>query len=501
MPLLKGIRQSGFGSKFLILTMLWLTVLCFAELRRVGAQEEQPYAVYVTQPQEDPNGIDPNGRILKLEDLSGSRFSPIISDLNRPHNIVCGPDGNLYFNEVLGASNRIWRADQNGNGKTIVAEWATDDLRPGAMVFAPNGDDLYFGTVSVNKGQLTRGLWVIPSATSPGEQFNRPQQVISGEVFHPARAGNNDAVEPYAFLTRGPFAGHLLIVDNPSYFGDTVVGSWIVHTSGPSYSPIEEFKASSEKTPFFPSGIAINSHGEVLITDSIKGKILEFTSNGRFKNVFADLERANQIAIGPDDTVYVTNASFNNKGIRQGGLFVYEPDGSLRGSIDTGSFLRGVTICAKPKLTLSGPTIPGMQGSGSYWLPLTIAIIGALATILASVLGALIGKREGERKGGKHNVLKFLDAYQANLDKAIKTLYEGNLEDSYSIAKAIVENVHTWRDIQRSLGKLLNGLVDELGDSVKSKDPEKYRQALKTLCAAFEGERLAVEAELEKQDH
>jgi hypothetical protein len=59
-----------------------------------------------------------------------------------------------------------------------------------------------------------------------------------------------------------------------------------------------------------------------------------------------------------------------------------------------------------------------------------------------------------------------------------------------------------WRKIQKHFSALLNGLVDELQNTLPKDDTEgdlkAFEEALRALYASFPGKRLAIETEFEK---
>jgi sugar lactone lactonase YvrE len=301
--------------------------------------------VYITKAEDFPYG-----EIIKPEDLILGKFTTIASGLGTPRSILCGPDGRLYVTDLWAEEgghevNRILRFNQDGSGRTVVAQWDSDVLRPEAMVFSPNGD-LYFGTGSIEEGKLTQGIWRIPSALQADEQFNPPEQVLPPSAFLAPTSDVEYLVTPFAFLTTGPFQGDLLISDAPRTSG-TPEGR-VLRALHPDFTSVEEFIPAFKDPrgkPFLPAGLAINSQGDVFVTDFANGKILRYGPDGVFKGVFAILEWANQIAIGPDDIVYVTNVSFLPGGPERGSLTVYDPNGKWLAA-GWGMHWRGVTVCA-----------------------------------------------------------------------------------------------------------------------------------------------------------
>jgi hypothetical protein len=119
----------------------------------------------------------------------------------------------------------------------------------------------------------------------------------------------------------------------------------------PTSTTVVEFiplhKDSETGEPFTAAGLAINSQGDVLVNDINNDKVLRYGPDGTFKGVFAKVESPNQIAIGPDDIVYVTNATFPpGGGAVRGGLFIFDPEGKLLAKSGFPIALYGVTVCA-----------------------------------------------------------------------------------------------------------------------------------------------------------
>lgn len=303
----------------------------------------------------------PDGAVVKPLDLKLGLFQTVVRALGSPENILCGPDGRLYVNDLFQREasgirvNRILRFKQDGSGRTFVADWDAAELWPSAMVFAPNGD-LYFGTVSTEPGKPTKGIWRIPGALQAGQEFNAPQQVLQPNVFTPPPSDKIGAsTGPFAFLTAEPFAGDLLIIDDPRTFsvegaGSERPGSRVLRALKPDFNTVVEFipfqKDPETGEPFSAASLTIANQGDVLVNDFDNNKVLRYGPDGMFKGVFAQVETPNQIAIGPDGLVYVTNVSFLPGGAVRGGLFIFDPEGKEVVSANFSLFLRGVTVCA-----------------------------------------------------------------------------------------------------------------------------------------------------------
>jgi hypothetical protein len=290
----------------------------------------------------------PGGAILKVLDFGLGLFTPIVSGLGSPPTVLCGSDGRLYITESVQERNRwlrrILRFNQDGSGRTVVGQWPSTELNVGGLVFASNGD-LYFGTSSTQEAGPTQGIWRIPGALQADQQFNSPQRVVSPENLPVLE--NWTSARPYAFLIAGPFQGDLLITVSPNWSGTP--GGQVLRAPQPDFNTAVEFVPAFDDTetgqPFLPPGLAVNSQGDVFVTDFTNGKVLRYGSDGTLKGVLAKIEWANQVAVGPDDLVYVTNY-VGGAGYSRGGVFVFARDGK---PVTSGNFplnLRGVTVCA-----------------------------------------------------------------------------------------------------------------------------------------------------------
>jgi sugar lactone lactonase YvrE len=287
----------------------------------------------------------PDGAIMKPLDLGLGILTSIVSGLAAPFDLLCGPDGRLYVTERWAVEknqpvNRILRFNQDGSGRTLVAQWPASELQLSGMAFAPNGD-LYFGTMTIQgqEYQPTQGIWRIPGALQADQQFNPPEQILPPHSFR--KPTRSDSVRPVAFLTSGPFQGDLLIIDVPSWTGTP--GGRVLRAPKPEFNTLVEFiPAHNNPAPFFPQGLALNSQGDVFVTDHVNKKILRYEPDGTRKGIFAEITGPMQIAIGPDDLAYITVW----QGSSAGALLILAPDGKSLGSAQFPMRMYGVTVCA-----------------------------------------------------------------------------------------------------------------------------------------------------------
>ncbi|MBI4470845.1 MAG: hypothetical protein HY650_16140 [Acidobacteria bacterium] len=349
-------RKSGLRKpRYAAIQSIWILALLFLltwpeaarSLNSGSAANPAAVAVFMTGAEGAPRGS-----VLRLEDLSQGRVSEVTTGLANPQVIHCGPDGRLYFTEIYAAGqtlNQIWRINQDGSDRTLVAQWGATELRPDALLFAANGD-LYFGTVSNAASQQTQGIWRIPGVVQSTQSFAPPEQVMGGSTFSAVTPGKLGQVSPGAFLITGPFAGDLLVLDNPSTEVGGTAGR-IMRAPKPSFSGAVPFlNAPASLLPKRPQGVAIAKNGEVLVTDFSSGTVFRYGVDGAFKKIFTSgIQYQNQLAIAPDDTVYVTNAAFREGGsILNGDLNVYNGQGMRLGTIKPPVLLRGVTVCSTP---------------------------------------------------------------------------------------------------------------------------------------------------------
>jgi streptogramin lyase len=282
----------------------------------------------------------PDGAIVKPMDFQLGLFQTVVGGLDYPSVILCGPDGRLYVTEFPSDYGRIDRFNQDGTGRQLVFNRV--DLGEEGLVFAPNGD-LFFGTVQQG---TTQGIWRIPGALQAGQQFNPAQQVLPVSAFKFLGSTTGTiVVAPYAFLSGGPFQGDLLMVEYTN-IPPGPPGGRVLRAPKPDFSTVMDFIAPfTDPQPFHPAELALNSTGDVFVTDYVNGKIRRFGPDGSPKGIFADVPKANQIAIGPDDLIYVTNIDYEN-GAERGGLFVFDPQGKLLSANAIAPMhLRGVTVC------------------------------------------------------------------------------------------------------------------------------------------------------------
>ncbi len=170
---------------------------------------------------------------------------PVVERLDNPRDGACGPDGDVYF--VDRKRGTVFRA--HGRRPEVIAEVPS----PEAVTFDANGD-LYVSAAD--------GIYRVPD----GERTDRAEQVIEHGFGQPGGLG---------FLTDGPYDGDLLAVD----IADDVV--WRFPRSSTYSASFGEAQRFIDRGLDAPTGIALDSHGDVYVANFDSKRILRFEPNGR----------------------------------------------------------------------------------------------------------------------------------------------------------------------------------------------------------------------------
>ncbi len=309
-----------------VMTWTILASLASGNVEVFSMAQEKKITVYLTKPA--PNAGE--GGVLRLElnaaQPSSSTVTEIVTGLTGPENIACGPDRRLYVQDVVrvgsGFVSRIVRYNKDGSTPQVIIK-EDPAIRAYAMTFASNGD-LYFGAFGSQFGGIARLKGADPA--------NPIERVIPTQTLKYGPGA-------IAFINAGPFKGDLLIVDSGRSSGR------ILRAKAPDFSDITDF--AFEASSFRPSGVAVNSKGEVFVAHfhQSDGRVYRYSPDGSRQDTIDAINFANQLAIDSTDTVWMTNAVFFSNGSIQGGLWRLAPNATSDPVLDKKVIVRGVTVC------------------------------------------------------------------------------------------------------------------------------------------------------------
>jgi len=264
-------------SKRLLITLLFALALVPFQ---VWAQELQPGTpVYVS--------LFDSGQVIKVDGNTGSITvltpQPATAVLTDPEDMAIGPDGKLYICDGLN-DDRIYRMNQDGTQWEVVYDFSKMTANQCGGINCPTGPegpsflasngDLFFNTRIDAAENAHSGIWKIPAVTSVpvGGAFPLPVQLISADA---------DAIT-FGEGTAVDHNGNLLIADE--------FGNRILFSPAPSYNSTTTLIQNTSE-PFHvstPVGIAVNSHGDVLVANNTANNVACFNSSGGFVETYAD---------------------------------------------------------------------------------------------------------------------------------------------------------------------------------------------------------------------
>ncbi len=307
---------------------------------------------------------DLDGRVLNVEDPALQISITVRRALNGPSDLACASDGGLFVTDLqrpdgsvqvglgsdggsvsLGiddATHRLLRLSVDGSLETV-KRWDASRFQPSSLAVASPGRIL-LGTTSVSDGQPTRGLWEL--RTPQGADDPELQRLIPPREFLRPVAGTSLSVRPLGFLSEGPHAGDLLVIDTPVQ--SLVPGGRVLRVTGPEFSRaepfIEPFVDVDTDLPFKPAGLAVLPDGDVLVSDFTNDKLWRFRPDGTRVATFAEVTGPNQLAVAPSGHVYATTVSAVGPTV-QGSLFAWNAVGELLWRIRAQGVPRGVAAC------------------------------------------------------------------------------------------------------------------------------------------------------------
>lgn len=331
-------RSKGILGKGSWVVLIEVAVLICSVVSRSVAQSPVStagtlYATSVSFPQ-----------LLGAFNLSTLTLSTTLLPAGTPVGIACGPDDGVYMALsgdplLFGGPRQIVRFDRSLSlsSQTTILDFGF--LPPTHPLFTSGGPqgpsfgpskELFFNTTAPHTG-----VWRLPALGSVV-----PVPVIQPFITTPTLffgfVGNATAFEAAPKLG---FARNLLALDN--------AGGRIVRAA-PDFAPMPPQPAVDFAIGLdHPSGIAVNSAGDIFVAESLSGLIKRFTFDGTPLPPFANLARftdLSQIAFDANDNLYV------GQGFTEGTL-VITPAGVV--SFLTGDFFTSLTFAVCPSVVIS----------------------------------------------------------------------------------------------------------------------------------------------------
>ncbi len=328
-----------------------------AHLEQIIVEFETAVFRLVHQRQQSVDEFRPGGRVLEL--YADGRAPRVVSEnLNLPNALAMGPDGWLYFPQVV--DGEIWRVNPEGG----VAERVIAGLAfPTAVKFSPRGE---LHTVEAASGDLTR----IDLQTRTKSSFAKVRPGIDNFAFDPAgrmfishfidggvaeiEASGRERILVAAGLL-GPFGlaagndgtvfiadGMSLVVRKPDGTVAARPGLLVDHSfpgftrgvaagdGGECYlsttaGTVARYEAGSETRILasglnLPTGLAVAADGSVLVCETGAGCVSRIATDGKVTTLARGLAGPVAVIALPDGSCFVS------EGI--GGRVVHVQDGS-----------------------------------------------------------------------------------------------------------------------------------------------------------------------------
>jgi len=267
----------------------------------------------------------PKGRVSRV-DLSFLGTFPVITGLGYPVDLVCGPDSRLYTVDRKNNRGRVIRANQDGSEVTDLNIGQPKGLgttsavvTARALAFDPLGN-LYVATDE-------NIIWRLPGA----DPSNGAEPIA--EISFRTRG--------IAILTRGLFAGDLLVVDDKR----------VVRLTAPNFSQKSDFitlkSAEGGEGDLF-AGVTVGPEGDVFVTNWRGGSIAHFSPSGDFEGEFLGITRPNRMTFDSKGNFYLTNQVFFSSGRTTGGILLGSVSTSGTGTVTTAirtDRALGIAVC------------------------------------------------------------------------------------------------------------------------------------------------------------
>ena len=256
--------------------------------------------------------------------------------------------GELF--NAKGASN-ISAFSRNGSSLETLFTVSAAELQVSTLVV--EGNDIIFGTGSIKRGSMTRGVWRIKNGLKFREVIPFAEQIVESAHFTTPELDVGSSVMPQVFLDKGAFTGDLLVIDKAFVYGNSNVIPKADRIFRLQKS--EDYKVPrifvdanidpDTKHPITYTSIAYSSDRNLLVTDTQNDKIWKFDQDGNSQGVFARMKKPNRIAVDHLGRVYITSQyeeAFSP-------IVILSPEGKKIGQIDGFQKLVPITFCPLEK--------------------------------------------------------------------------------------------------------------------------------------------------------
>jgi len=230
-------------------------------------------------------------------------------------NLVIGPSGYLYLSEPY--LHRIIRLKQDGSDETVIV--SDQELHPSRLAFDMYGNLLFSTRPHDGYAGMPEGIWLVED----GLPSSPPRLIIppDGFVALPEIPG-------------GCLTSIVCCFPTSSRPNDLLVGplmewafGWAIGPGFEDMSPAVAY-AMVSTTDY---DVAILSPGSLaerlLVSDYELGRITEFSMDGDFLRIFADLKNVNSIATDSNGYVYSTRC-WDWTGRGRNSIVIFRPNGT-----------------------------------------------------------------------------------------------------------------------------------------------------------------------------
>ncbi len=269
------------------------------------------------------------GTITRI-DLNTGSSQIIATGLGAVEGLACSVGGRLYAAQT-GLIRRIVSMNLDGSGLSLILSFSsTMELvtsgGPEGLSFGPNGD-LFFNTDgAAASGFDHTGVWKLPMGSGALVQVILPF------------AGPGGKGEQTLVLTQGAFKDHLLAVDYSQHR--------VVRRAPGFDSAMPAVDFITEQYLMTPNGLAVNSVGEIFVSEESSGTVRRFADSGTLIDEYAQTGHGiGKIAFDALDNLYAPTGA--------GPVIRVLPDLDRTlitvGNVPGGS---GVAVCKNPDASL-----------------------------------------------------------------------------------------------------------------------------------------------------